>query len=292
MAQKKVRGHRSNKPNDSFGTINNDNLYKNSYKADVYSDDDDEENVEQQAQPEEEQTDPSFVSGEEKPGHDYKKRYDDLKRHYDDKVQQFKDKEKELEATLTQATRQQNISLPKSDEELEEFRQQYPDIYDVVETIASMKAGEQAKTLEKELESFKEKEHSARTQAAYQQLLNSHPDFDDIRVDEKFLSWLEDQPGSIADGILKNNTDAKLASRVIDLYKVDAGISKKRAKKSQADAAASVSSPKSRDVTNEASGDKRIFTATQIAKMRPWEFEKLESEIDSARADGRLDLNS
>ena len=291
MAQKKVRGHRSNKPNDSFGTINNDSLYKNSYKADVYSDDDDEENVEQQAQPEEEQTDPSFVSGEEKAGHDYKKRYDDLKRHYDGKIQEFKDKEKELEATLTQATRQ-HIPLPKSEEELEQFRQEFPDVYDVVETIATKKAGEKAQSLEQELESFKEKEQSARAQAAYQQLLNSHPDFDDIRVDEKFLSWLEDQPGSIADGILKNNTDAKLASRVIDLYKVDAGISKKRAKKSQADAAASVSSPKSRDVTNEASGDKRIFTATQIAKMRPWEFEKLESEIDSARADGRLDLNS
>ena len=290
MAQKKVRGHRSNKPNDSFGTINNDNLYKNSYKADVYSDDD-EENVEQQAQPEEEQTDPSFVSGEEKAGHDYKKRYDDLKRHYDDKVQQFKDKEKELEATLTQATRQ-HIPLPKSEEELEQFRQEFPDVYDVVETIATKKAGEKAQSLEQELESFKEKEQSARAQAAYQQLLNSHPDFDDIRVDEKFLSWLEDQPGSIADGILKNNTDAKLASRVIDLYKVDAGISKKRVRKSQADAAASVSSPKSRDVTNEASGDKRIFTATQIAKMKPWEFERLESEIDSARADGRLDLNS
>jgi len=291
MAQKKVRGHRSNKPNDSFGTINNDSLYKNSYKADVYSDDDDEENVEQQAQPEEEQTDPSFVSGEEKAGHDYKKRYDDLKRHYDGKIQEFKDKEKELEATLTQATRQ-HIPLPKSEEELEQFRQEFPDVYDVVETIATKKAGEKAQSLEQELESFKEKEQSARAQAAYQQLLNSHPDFDDIRVDEKFLSWLEDQPGSIADGILKNNTDAKLASRVIDLYKVDAGISKKRAKKSQADAAASVSSPKSRDVTNEASGDKRIFTATQIAKMKPWEFERLESEIDSARADGRLDLNS
>ena len=291
MAQKKVRGHRSNKPNDSFGTINNDNLYKNSYKADVYSDDDDEENVEQQAQPEEEQTDPSFVSGEEKAGHDYKKRYDDLKRHYDGKIQEFKDKEKELEATLTQATRQ-HIPLPKSEEELEQFRQEFPDVYDVVETIATKKAGEKAQSLEQELESFKEKEQSARAQAAYQQLLNSHPDFDDIRVDEKFLSWLEDQPGSIADGILKNNTDAKLASRVIDLYKVDAGISKKRARKSQADAAASVSSPKSRDVTNEASGDKRIFTATQIAKMKPWEFERLESEIDSARADGRLDLNS
>ena len=29
-----------------------------------------------------------------------------------------------------------DISLPKSPEELEKFKQEYPDVYDVVETIA------------------------------------------------------------------------------------------------------------------------------------------------------------
>ena len=289
MAQKKVRGHRSNKPNDSFGTINNGELYKGKYREDVYTDEEDAE-VEVQAEPEQQDTDPSFVSGEEQSGHDYKKRYDDLKRHYDGKIQEFKDKEKELEATLTQATRQ-HIPLPKSEEELEQFRQEFPDVYDVVETIATKKAGEKAQSLEQELESFKEKEQSARAQAAYQQLLNSHPDFDNIRKDEKFLTWLEDQPSSIADGILKNNTDAKLASRVIDLYKVDVGISKKRVKKSEVDAATSVSSGSSRDLTDDSKG-KKVFKASHIAKMKPWEFEKLEGEIDSARAEGRIDYNS
>ena len=92
---KKVRGNRANKPNDSFGTINNDNLYKGKYREDVYIDDDEEENVEeQQAQPQEEekQVEPSFVQGEAEVKHDYKKRYDDLKRHYDEKVQEFKEK--------------------------------------------------------------------------------------------------------------------------------------------------------------------------------------------------------
>ena len=79
---KKVRGHRANKPNDSFGTINNDGLYKGKYREDVYLDDDEENVKEQQAQPEEEeQTEPSFVQGEAEVKHDYKKRYDELKRH-------------------------------------------------------------------------------------------------------------------------------------------------------------------------------------------------------------------
>ena len=289
---KKVRGHRANKPNDSFGTINNDGLYKGKYREDVYLDDDEENVEEQQAQPEEEeQTEPSFVQGEAEVKHDYKKRYDDLKRHYDEKVKEFKDKEKQLEATLTEATRSQDISLPKTEEELVKFKEEFPDVYDVVETIATMKAGERAQILEQELETIREKEQNTRIQAAYQELINSHPDFNEIRQDEKFLGWLEEQPPSISDGILKNNTDARWASRVVDLYKADVNITSKRTKKKKEDAAVSVGAAKARDLTDSRT-EGRTFKASDIAKMKPWEFEKLESEIDSARAEGRIDYNS
>ena len=289
---KKVRGHRANKPNDSFGTINNDGLYKGKYREDVYLDDDEENVEEQQAQPEEEeQTEPSFVQGEAEVKHDYKKRYDDLKRHYDEKVQEFKDKEKQLEATLTEATRSQGISLPKTEEELVKFKEEFPDVYEVVETIGNMKAGERAQILEQELETIREKEQNTRIQAAYQELINSHPDFNEIRQDEKFLGWLEEQPPSISDGILKNNTDARWASRVVDLYKADVNITPKRTKKKKEDAAVSVGAAKARDLTDSRT-EGRTFKASDIAKMKPWEFEKLESEIDSARAEGRIDYNS
>ena len=108
---KKVRGHRANKPNDSFGTINNDTLYRGKYRDEVYEEDDEQEVVEQQAEQAEsdEESEPNFTQGAEKAEHDYKKRYDDLKKHYDAKVSEFKAKEEEMTATLTQATRQQNI---------------------------------------------------------------------------------------------------------------------------------------------------------------------------------------
>jgi hypothetical protein len=287
---KKVRGHRANKPNDSFGTINNNNLYRGGYREDVYAEED-KDVEEQQAQPEEEKTEPSFVQGEAEVKHDYKKRYDDLKRHYDEKVQEFKDKEKQLEATLTEATRSQGISLPKTEEELVKFKEEFPDVYDVVETIATMKAGERAQILEQELETIREKEQNTRVQAAYQELINSHPDFNEIRQDEKFLGWLEEQPPSISDGILKNNTDARWASRVVDLYKADVNITPKRTKKKKEDAAVSIGAAKARDLTDSRT-EGRVFKASDIAKMKPWEFEKMESEIDSARAEGRIDYNS
>ena len=117
--------------------------------------------------------------------------------------------------------------MPKTPEELEQFKTEYPDVYAVVQTVAHQQAEEKSKELQKELETIREREKNLVVQKAYEELLRKHPDFDDIRKDKKFLDWLETQPASLADGIYKNNTDALWASRVIDLYKVDAGIVKK-----------------------------------------------------------------
>tara|TARA_X000001382_G_scaffold75327_1_gene52729 strand:- start:2668 stop:3552 length:885 start_codon:yes stop_codon:yes gene_type:complete len=294
MAQK-VRGHRANKPNDSFGTINSETLYRGKYRDEVYEGDDQEttEVEAQQEEAEEQESNESFVETKQETSsaHDYKKRYDDLKKHYDDKVRSFKEREKELEVAMSQAS-QSNISLPKTAEELEKFREEYPDVYGVVETIATMKAAETSSGLEQEIETLREREKETQVQSAYRELMRNHPDFDEIKTDEKFLTWLQEQPESISDGIYKNNTDARWASRVLDLYKADQGISKKKQSKSNEAAATAVKSPKAKDISSEATGDKKIWKASQIAKMKPWEFEKHEAELDTARAEGRIDYQS
>ena len=292
MAKQKVRGHRANKPNDSFGTVNDEGLYRGKYRDEVYEDDDDNVEVEAQQEEPEEKEATSFVQGSEERDHDYKKRYDDLKRHYDEKVQAFKQREKEMEQAMQSAAASQNITLPKSPEELERFKQEYPDVFDVVETIATLKAQERASGLEQEIEVIREREKELKVQSAYRELMNNHPDFNEIKADEAFLAWLDEQPESISDGIYKNNTDARWASRVLDLYKADQGISTKRRTKSNEAAAAVVRSPKAKDISSEATGDKKIWKVSQIARMKPHEFEKLESELDAARSEGRIDYNA
>ena len=286
---KQVRGARANKPNDSFGTINSETLYKGNYREDVYKDDEDDTPEVEASEDTEQPESNSFVeTKEEKPDHDYKKRYDDLKRHYDKKLTEFEEEKRQL-ATATQ---QANVPMPKTVEELEEFKTQYPDVYGVVETVAAMQANERTSELQKELEVIKEREKETVVQAAYRELTNNHPDFDEIKTDEKFLNWLQEQPESISDGIYNNNTDARWASRVLDLYKADAGISKRRTSKAKADAATSVRAPRAREITSEQGGDKRIWKASEIRGLKPWEFEKLESELDSARQEGRIDPNN
>ena len=286
---KQVRGARANKPNDSFGTINSETLYKGNYREDVYKDDEDDTPEVEASEDTEQPESNSFVeTKEEKPDHDYKKRYDDLKRHYDKKLTEFEEEKRQLET----ATQQANVPMPKTVEELEEFKTQYPDVYGVVETVAAMQASERTSELQKELEVIKEREKETVVQAAYRELTNNHPDFDDIKTDEKFLEWLQEQPESISDGIYNNNTDARWASRVLDLYKADAGISKRKTSKAKADAATSVRAPRAREITSEQGGDKRIWKASEIRGLKPWEFEKLESELDSARQEGRIDPNN
>ena len=123
---KKPSGHRATKANDSFGTINDDNLYRNKYHKDLDKDDDEGTEQEALANPEEETAtsqDTSFVQTKKTDEVDFKKRYDDLKKHYDQKIETWKTEKGELENAIKQSVEQRtDVRLPKTPEELEEFK--------------------------------------------------------------------------------------------------------------------------------------------------------------------------
>jgi len=297
MAKQQVRGARANKPNDSDGVVNNPNLYRGKYRDDVYKDEEEQtqDPTTEEVATQEEQKEENFVSVKKEeisPEHDYKKRYDDLKRHYDQKIQEFKTKEQELSDAMQKTN--SNVPLPKTPEELEKFRQEYPDVYDVIQTIASTRANEQAKGLQQELKTLKAREKENMVKVAYRELKTLHPDFEEIKTDDKFLQWLEEQPDTISDGVLKNNTNARLAARVIDLYKADVGMTtkKQQSKKPDVSAAMTVKSPKVKEIQTNIDANKKVWKGSDIAKLKPWEFEKVEAEIDLARQEGRIDMNS
>jgi len=288
---KQVKGARANKPNDSFGVINNPSLYKNKYREEVDKDDQDE--VEQQIElaPEEESEatpkNESFATTEKEGESDaYKKRYDDLKRHYDKKLDEWKSERDALEAA--NKVTDTGVQMPTTPEEITEFKQKYPDVYKVVESVASMQAEQKTGDLKEKINSLQQREEDLVVQNAYSELLTAHPDFQDIKTDEKFLEWLDEQPTSIANGIYKNNKDAKWASRVLDLYKIDAGISSKKTTSTNKQSAAEVvKSPKAREISD-SNSNKKIWKMEDIARLKSWEFEKFEKEIDLARAEGRI----
>ena len=217
----------------------------------------------------------------------YKKRYDDLKTYYDKKLSEWKQEKETLEAQAKVAEKQTpKYAPPKTDEDLDQFKDKYPDVYQVVETISHKMASKQVEDLQAEIGRISEREQKLKVQSAYKQLLHTHPDFEDIKSSPEFLQWLEQQPKSISEGITKNNTDPVWASRTVDLYKVDVGIGRKPKATKTKDAAKAVTKATSRDV-NVGQNDK-VWKVSDIQRLKPWEFEKYEAEIDQAMKSGRV----
>ena len=217
---------------------------------------------------------------------DYKKRYDDLKKHYDSKLNEFKSREQEL---LEQAAENRpNYVAPKSQEDLEKFREEYPDVYEVVETVSHLQAEEKSKDLKEKIERLQAREQELLRKDAEKRLMDKHPDFEDIRNSDDFHGWAKEQPKSIQDWVYNNADDADLASRALDLFKKDIGMDvapkKSRSKQSNKSAADMVSTK----TTSVEPQQEKIWTEREIAKMSIAEFDKHEAEISQAMQEGRI----
>ena len=233
--------------------------------------------VEETTEPEEEPT-----SAEEKT---FKKRYSDLRRHQQQQAEDFKKQIAELRTQLDSATKKE-MKLPKSDEDIEQWAKDYPDVAAIVETIAMKKASEQASALEERIKAIDEMQNSATKEKAEAELMRLHPDFDDIRDSDEFHEWADNQPKWVQDALYENDNDARSAARAIDLYKADMGISKKKPK-SDKDAAKSVSTKNSRSKPqeNEASS---YLKESDVQRMSPQEYEKNSDEIMEAIRSGKF----
>ena len=217
---------------------------------------------------------------------DYKKRYDDLKKHYDSKLNEFKSREQEL---LDEATKnRQDYKAPKSPEELEKFKEEYPDVYEVVETVSHLQSEEKSKDLKDKLEKLQTREQELVRKDAEKRLMDKHPDFEDIRNSDDFHGWAKEQPKSIQDWVYNNADDADLASRALDLFKKDIGmdvVQKKSNSKQSKKSAADMVSTKTTSVEPK---QERIWTEREIAKMSMAQFDKHEAEISQAMQEGRI----
>ena len=215
---------------------------------------------------------------------DYKKRYDDLKKHYDSKLNEFKSREEELLSQVNQP----EYKAPKTEEELEKFKNDYPDVYEVVETVAHMQSETKAKVLEERLSKLQERENQLVRQDAEKRLMERHPDFEDIRNSDDFHGWAKEQPKSIQDWIYKNANDADLASRALDLFKKDFGIEPTKIKSSSKQTRKSAADMVSTKTTSVEPKQQKIWSEKEIAAMSVAEFDKYEQEISDAMQEGRI----
>ena len=214
----------------------------------------------------------------------FKKRYSDLRRHQQKQTDELKAEINTLKLQLEQSTKKQ-IKLPKSDEDIETWARDYPDVAGIVETIAIKKAAEQQASLEEKVKALNDMQQSVTKQRAETELLQLHPDFDDIRNDDDFHTWAEEQPTWIQNALYENDDDAHSAARAIDLYKADRNITAK--KSSSKDAARSVSTKGKR--SKPASDDSgNSYKESDVQRMSAKEYEKHSDDIMEAIRNGKF----
>ena len=233
-----------------------------------------EEPVEQEAEP---------TNAEEKT---FKKRYSDLRRHQQKQAEELKKEIESLKSQLSVAA-QKEMRLPKSDEDIEKWAEEFPDVAQIVETIAMKKAAEQAKLLEDRVKAIDEMQQSATKEKAEAELMRLHPDFGDIRDSDDFHDWADEQPKWVQDALYENDNDARSAARAIDLYKADKGIKSEKKSKKDKGAAEAVSTKSNRSAP-QADESSTYLTESQVQAMSAIEYEKRSDEIMEAIRTGKF----
>ena len=251
-------------------------------EAEQRGEDDEEQQPEKEASKEKEadtEVKEETLSAEEK---SFKKRYGDLRRHMQEKEKEWDEKFQAFEKRLEK----ESIIPPKSDEDIEQWSKEYPDVAGIVETIAAKKAKEMFSKAEARMQEFDKIQVEAERTKAETTIRKSHEDFDDLRASDEFHNWADEQPKWVKDALYENSDDPASVVRIIDLYKVDKGLTKSAKKAKAKDAASTVTRRTKTQVDVEDAHD--AIRESEVAKMSDREFEERSDEINKAIRSGKF----
>ena len=245
-------------------------------------------------------------------GHDWKQRYGNLQKYIEKTLKpkfkadidaltvQVKDLTTKFEAANKAVTA--TAQLPESVEEVDLLKRENPGAYNAILAIAEQIA---ERTVEKKTahlnERYKEIESSQQRnseEAMFLQLQKKHPDLDirSLETDEVFMEWLFSKSKRTQDALIGQKEDVEAASEVLDLYKLENGIKKPKAKAKEAgdreqrkDAMRDVSTSTAINLPAPDAG--YDFTESQIDEMdkrdNRW-FDRNAEAIEAAMKKGRV----
>ena len=211
----------------------------------------------------------------------FKKRYGDLRRHTQQLQEQHTNDIKKLQEQIESLTKKQ-VKLPKSDEELEEWSEKYPDVAKIVETIATKKALEAREDVEKRLKYVDEMQTQVQLQKAEAELEKLHPDFAEIRADDAFHQWASEQPKWIQSALYENDNDPRAAAKAIDLYKLETKQTKP--KTNTKDAAKSIK--RTSRAEEPKTQDRNVWSESRVKNLTAKEWDRYEEAISESVANG------
>lgn len=232
----------------------------------------------------------------------FKKRYGDLRRHAQKTEDELKEKLNaltqrlsDMDAQLKEERKKEKNKFPVTQEEFDEWAQQYPQTVKRLQTLIR-KENEEVYT---ELENMKKRE---RVQEAWRIVLKKHKDGAEIVNLPEFKEWVTEKGGWVQRAVYSDDYDADAFIDVLSLWKNETGANKinkedeeekarKDADKARREAAETVSRSSSSSPDEVSNGSKKVWKESDIAKLHGRALERAWSEIEQARKEGRIEYD-
>lgn len=237
---------------------------------------------EQEVKPEEENLDPEEAT--------FKKRYGDLRRHSQKVEKDLKDRIEALEAALKEKPQvEASPEVPANMQEMLEWKEKYPSVARIIETMIEQEAEKKLKDAKVSLEEIKTKQKESEKEKAYKEILKAHPDFDDLQAKDEFHDWAEEQPKWIQIALYEQDEDPKSVIKVLNLYKMELGekLKPQKEKEEKKKAAGFVDTKGERTAVDDKDAGGKI-KESWVAKLTMKEYEKNEEKIMDAMRTGNF----
>ncbi len=228
-------------------------------------------------------TDPdNSLSVEEKT---WKKRYGDLKSFNDKKLNELTKQVQGLQTQLQSANKEK---MPSTPEEIDHFFRTYPDIGRHFRTIAMQEVLKNKQEIEQETQLTRQELNELKREKAEEIIRKAHKDFEELKFSTDFGEWAQGQSNTVR-SMLFESDDPQDCITAIDLYKSQ--LKKKTGPKPRNEAATLVNTRTSVEVPDSIDG-KKIWKTSELRKLKPMQYEKYEAEIEAARREGRLVIDT
>lgn len=224
----------------------------------------------------------------EEVNHNWEKRAKDGQRYINQLKEEAKAREQAMQARLQELEEQLLVkkqeSLPKTAEDLAAFKEENPDMYDIMYSLVERSAIEKDAQLKKQMELLRIKQHEIERKEKYAQLASlGHPDAESLRPD--LMSWLETQtPGTKA---LFSSDDVRDWAEGFTKFKQATGIIKSKApiKEKKTDESI-LPDAKTKVDTTQKQG--KIWRQSEISKLSDDEYIAKRDEIRQAVSENRF----
>jgi len=245
---------------------------------------------------EEESGESTKKSREESDGHDWKKRHGDLRRwsqeqinERDKRLAELAERLESLEGAAQQAEMMKGMSSP---EDIAQFAETYPDFAKILKTYVRNELSTIEPTIEKKLKKVDEIDENIRRQSVVSRIMKAHPDMGEIKEDPKWASWLSGK-SSFVQSIIKEgkNPDADAIIDVINMYKLETGVSssKPKAKKEKSPAEEVADAPMKRTDKGEPKPKRKFkYSESMIERNSAEWYEENQADITQAIRDGQF----